>query len=228
MNNKLSISALPDKHLSADIMYQYLHNELSAEERHEVERHLLDCNLCADALDGLSTSTKAQTERQLFEINYHLKTRAPHRHPNTMLQHLKNWGLTTAILFLVLLAALMVWYQVKKAAPGNTPHPAVTETTLTPAQPLNGLPAYQQYLQQNSRYPAKARQLGISGEVVLSFTVNPDSSLSNLRVVRGLTPELNAEALRLLKDGPVWVPAQRSGQPVTQNKTITIPFQLSK
>jgi TonB family protein len=229
MNNKnLSVSSLPDKHLSADVMYQYLDDQLPPADRHEVELHLLDCDICADALAGFNTSSKEKTQRQLFEINYHLKSRAQVRHSNQILQHLKNWGITTAILFLVLLAALLVWYQVKQADTGTAPNPVVPVPAYTPAQPLPGQAAYKQYLSRQMRYSAKARQLGITGTILVTFTVNPDSSLSDLQVVKGLTPDLNQEAVRLIKEGPGWIPARRHEKAVAENKTITIPFRLAK
>ncbi|GEO05878.1 hypothetical protein AAE02nite_35420 [Adhaeribacter aerolatus] len=228
MNSNLSVSALPDKHLSADVMYQYLDNQLLPAERYEVERHLLECDLCADAIAGLGISTPEKTRQQLFQINYHLKSRTQHRHPNTIVQHLKNWGITTAILFLVLLAALLVWFQAKNAHPGTSVKPSVSQTAFISAHPMVGAANYQLYLQQNLRYPAPARQLGIDGNITVGFTVNPDSSLSNLRIVKGLTPELNAEAVRLIKEGPIWIPARRQEKIVTENKTVTIPFRLIK
>ena len=225
-NNDLSVSSLPDKHLSADVMYQYLDNQLPPSERYEVERHLLDCDLCTDALAGFSISGKEKTRQQLFEINYHLKSRTQQRQPNQMVQHLKNWGITTAVLFLVILASLLVWYQVKQANTAIAPNPVTTIAAYTPAQPVIGQPAYNTYLRSNLRYPATARQLGITGTISVSFTVNPDSTLTDFQVVKGFRSDLNQEALRLIKTGPGWVPARRYQKPVAETKTITIPFRL--
>jgi len=126
MNNfNITVTGAPEKHISVEHMYQYLDNKLIPADRHQVELHLLDCALCNDALAGLSITTQEKTQRQLFEINYHLKNRAPRRKPHNIMQHLKNWGLTTAILLILLLAALLVWYQVKQTA--NSPKPVKTK-----------------------------------------------------------------------------------------------------
>lgn len=225
-DNYLSVSTLPDKHLSADVMYQYLENQLTVAERHEVELHLLNCVLCTDALTGYGLSSKAKSKRQLFEINYHLKSRSSQRHPNHILQHLKNWGITTAVFFIVILAALLVWFQVKQVHKA-TPPPPTTVAEYSPAQPVSGQSGYHQYLQRNLRYPDQARQFGISGTIEVSFLVKPDSTISDLQIIKGITPELNQEAIRLIKEGPAWIPARRGQNNVAESITIRIPFRLT-
>jgi hypothetical protein len=125
-NNKLSVFSPPENHLSVDQMYQYLNNQLPVTDRYQVEQHLLDCDLCNDAISGFSLTSKENTERQIFQINYQLKSQTQRRKPNTMVQNLKNWGITTIILFILLLAALLVWFQVKQGNSTNNPKPPAT------------------------------------------------------------------------------------------------------
>jgi len=135
--DKPAITSTPEHHLSIDQMYQYLDNQLPVADRHQVEQHLLDCDLCTDALAGFSLTTKETTERQLFQINYQLKNRASRRKPNTMLLNLKNWGITSMILFIIILAALLVWYQVKQSQDAKKTKTRVPTTQLIPAPPLS-------------------------------------------------------------------------------------------
>jgi TonB family protein len=94
---------------------------------------------------------------------------------------------------------------------------------LQAAQPTLGLDAYRQYLQQNLRHPAEARQA--RGRVVVGFTVSPSGELEGLQVLRGLCPACDAEALRLVKEGPAWQPATREGQPVADQVRVTVRFR---
>ncbi len=136
-NDNLPVTSPLENHLSVDQIYQYLDNQLPVADRHQVEQHLLDCDLCTDALAGFSLTSQENSERHLFQINYQLKNRAVRRKPNTILQNLKNWGITTIILFIILLAALLVWYQVKQAASTKTIKPKTPETQMAPGRPLS-------------------------------------------------------------------------------------------
>ncbi len=224
----LSVTKAPENHLSAELMYQYLDNQLAPADRHQVEMHLLDCDLCNDALAGLSISSKEKTQHYLFDIQYHLKNRIQRRNSNNILQHLKNWGVTTAILFIVLLAAIIVWYQVKQASTIPNTKPDVTMVQNNPARPVTGEDGFKSYIQTNLRYPEPARQLQVSGSVTVSFRVNTDSTLSDFRIIKGVRYDMNQEAIRLLKEGPAWIPARQNSKPVSDRKTITIPFELNK
>ena len=124
-------------HLSVDELYQYMEGKLPLAASHEVEQHLLDCNLCADALDGLAQVPRVDAEHAVFDINRHLKKRSNRPKKKTLLQDLKNWGLMAAILFLLLFSSLVVWYQVNQAktSPPKPAAPAKTMAPLTPPSP---------------------------------------------------------------------------------------------
>lgn len=89
------------------------------------------------------------------------------------------------------------------------------------AQPENGLARYRQYIDSHLRYPVAARQQEITGVVRISFDVIADSTLSDLKVAQKLHPDCDAEALRLIREGPKWLPAP-GGK--TAQVTISIPF----
>lgn len=73
--------------------------------------------------------------------------------------------------------------------------------------PGEGYEAYRQYLSKNVKYPASAQATNIKGRVRVSFRVLPDGTLEDFKVIRKLQPDCDAEAIRLVKEGPAWLPA---------------------
>lgn len=89
-----------------------------------------------------------------------------------------------------------------------------------------GESALNTYISQNMQYPAIAIQNGIEGVVTVEFTVRPDGSVGTIKIVRMIDPDLEQEAIRLVKNMPAWTPAERNGTPVEANVTIPITFTL--
>lgn len=214
-----------EDHLSAETMVQYLEGHLSPGESHQAEQHLLDCELCAEALEGLALLPPDQTRHALFDLNRSIKNRSLKRKPNRLMNDLKSWALVTAILFLLVFSGIIVWYQTSlQEGPGQV-SPTTVGTATAPV-PLGGHQAYRQYLQTRQQYPSQALQQQLSGQVVLQFWVNPDSTLSDIQVLQGPDGGLRQEALRLLRQGPVWLPARQNGSPVRARTQVRIDFRL--
>lgn len=95
-----------------------------------------------------------------------------------------------------------------------------------PAQAVGGNAAFFQWLQAHQQYPALARQRHIQGRVMVEFTVQPDGSLTDARVLQKKGSGLDEEALRLIKAAPKWEPASFQGQPIKQKMTLPVIFQL--
>lgn len=95
----------------------------------------------------------------------------------------------------------------------------------TPSYP-GGEEALQAYLSENMQYPAIARSNGIEGVVEVSFTVKADGSIGAIKISRMIDPELEAEAIRLVKKMPAWIPADKGGKAVDSQATVKIPFIL--
>lgn len=91
-----------------------------------------------------------------------------------------------------------------------------------------GKVAFYNYLKNSIRYPAKAVENHTQGKVFVSFIVEKDGSLSNLKVVKGVSGELDAEALRVLKNSPNWNPGTQNGIIVRVFYTVPISFVLSR
>ncbi len=81
--------------------------------------------------------------------------------------------------------------------------------------------AFQKYLHQNLR-PIN----GATGRVITCFVIEKDGSLSNIRVLKGLNKEADAEAIRVIKASPNWSPGVYNGQP--QRKAYTMPINFGK
>ncbi len=83
------------------------------------------------------------------------------------------------------------------------------------------------YLMKNLKYPAKAKKDGIEGKVYVSFNVQKDGTLTDIKVMKGLSAETDNEALRVVKSSPRWNPGLNNGQPVTTKYQMAINFTLS-
>lgn len=86
--------------------------------------------------------------------------------------------------------------------------------------------AKQQYLQDNIRYPIAARSSGIQGTVYITFVVEPDGSLSNFRVLRGIGGGCDEEAVRVIKEMPKWKPGRQRGEAKRVQFNMPIRFTL--
>lgn len=96
------------------------------------------------------------------------------------------------------------------------------------AQFPGGQAALMRWLSTNLRYPERAQQADIQGRVIVKFVVNADGSIEQASVVRGVDPDLNAEAIRVIKQMPRWQPGKNNGQAVRSFFTLPITFKLSE
>jgi anti-sigma factor RsiW len=109
-DHKSLIPEAPGNHLSAETLCRYLEGQLPPQAAHEAERHLLDCTLCTEALEGLSTVDTGNSRHALFDLNRTIRNRIRKRKPNRLMNDLKSWALAAIILFLLLFCAIIVWY----------------------------------------------------------------------------------------------------------------------
>lgn len=89
-----------------------------------------------------------------------------------------------------------------------------------------GQTALLQYIANAVKYPVIAQENGVQGTVYVTFVVNKDGSVSNAKVLRGVDPSLDAEALRVVSTLPKWKPGKQSGTPVRVSYNVPIKFQL--
>jgi len=89
-----------------------------------------------------------------------------------------------------------------------------------------GYKDFREYIAKNIRYPEEAAQNGIQGKVYVQFIVEPDGTLSNIKVIRGLAPSIDEEAIRVVKSSPKWQPGCQREKPVRTQFTVPIVFTL--
>ena len=89
-----------------------------------------------------------------------------------------------------------------------------------------GQGALMQWLASNIKYPVVAEENGVQGRVVCTFVVERDGSITDVKVVRGVDPSLDKEAVRVLKQMPSWIPGKQNGSAVRVKYTVPVTFKL--
>ena len=90
-----------------------------------------------------------------------------------------------------------------------------------------GFEALSQYLMDNVHYPEKCLKDSVTGKVIVGFTVTEDGSLSDIKVMRSVAPELDKEAVRVIKTMPKWEPGEREGKPTRIKYVVPINFKIN-
>ena len=96
------------------------------------------------------------------------------------------------------------------------------------AHPEPGYREFRKYLETNQRYPEAAKASKTEGRVTIEFSVEPDGSLSNFTVIRGIGSGCDEELIRLIKEGPRWIATRRDGVAVKDNVRVRLKFSLPK
>ncbi|MCU0355152.1 MAG: energy transducer TonB [Cytophagales bacterium] len=85
-----------------------------------------------------------------------------------------------------------------------------------------------EYFDQQIRYPAAALKDRVQGDVFVKFTVRKDGSIMDAKVISGLDPDCDKEALRVLLTMPKWQPGTQDDKPVDMNFTMPVRFVIDK
>ncbi|MBQ8487119.1 MAG: TonB family protein [Prevotella sp.] len=83
------------------------------------------------------------------------------------------------------------------------------------------------FLSLNVRYPEAALKAGTQGRVIVSFIVEANGAVGNVKVVKKVSDDLDAEAVRLVGSMPKWQPGMQNGKPVRVKYTMPVTFRLS-
>lgn len=89
-----------------------------------------------------------------------------------------------------------------------------------------GQSALTSYLVNKLYYPEIARQNNIQGKVICNFVINEDGNITNVKVVKSLSKECDAEAVRVISNMPKWKPGKQNGKPVKTYMNLPINFKL--
>ena len=85
---------------------------------------------------------------------------------------------------------------------------------------------FREWVQKKTKYPQVASVNGIQGKVYITFIVESDGSVSNVKVARGVDPLIDDEALKSVKSSPKWMPGMHKGKAVRVSYYITVNFEL--
>lgn len=83
------------------------------------------------------------------------------------------------------------------------------------------------YLRDNIKYPEMAKESGVQGTVYVTFVVEKDGSISNVKILRGIGGGCDEEAVRVIKNMPKWSPGKQRGRPVRAQFNMPIRFILA-
>ena len=86
--------------------------------------------------------------------------------------------------------------------------------------------ALMKFLSDNVKYPVVAQENGVQGRVVISFVVERDGSITDVKVARSVDPSLDREAARVVKSMPNWIPGKQNGSAVRVKYNVPVSFRL--
>ena len=89
-----------------------------------------------------------------------------------------------------------------------------------------GQAALDSYIGNNLQYPEKAKEKGVQGRAFVKFIVEKDGSISNVEVNRSVNPDLDNEAIQVIKSMPKWNPAKQNGTEVRAYYYVPVTFRL--
>ncbi|MBN2916514.1 MAG: energy transducer TonB [Prevotella sp.] len=114
--------------------------------------------------------------------------------------------------------------------PPPAPKPEVSTKVFDVVEEMPSFPggqgALMSYLASNIKYPVVAQENGVQGRVIVSFVVERDGSISDVRVARSVDPSLDREAQRVVKSMPSWKPGKQNGSAVRVKYTVPVVFRL--
>ena len=114
--------------------------------------------------------------------------------------------------------------------PPPAPKPEVATKVFDVVEEMPSFPggqgALMSYLASNIKYPVVAQENGVQGRVSVSFVVERDGSISDVRVARSVDPSLDREAQRVVKSMPRWKPGKQNGSAVRVKYTVPVVFRL--
>lgn len=100
------------------------------------------------------------------------------------------------------------------------------------AETEGGMETFYKYVKKKIKYPTNAKRMGIEGKVFVQFIVEKDGSLTEIEIVKGIHPDCDKEAKRVIelfmtdKKAPKWIPAEQRYKKVRQRMVIPIHFRL--
>lgn len=113
--------------------------------------------------------------------------------------------------------------------PPTPPGPEPIEIHIPEIDPSfpGGAAELMKFIKETIQYPEISKELGDQGRVYVEFIVEIDGSLTDVRVLRSLTPELDREAKRVIRSMPKWIPGEKGGEIVRSRARLPVTFTLN-
>ena len=116
------------------------------------------------------------------------------------------------------------------ATPPPAPKEDVVQKVFDVVEQMPSFPggngALMSYLSSHLQYPVVAQENGVQGRVVVSFVVERDGSISDVKIARSIDPSLDKEAVRVVKSMPKWNPGKQNGSAVRVKYNVPVSFKL--
>lgn len=117
--------------------------------------------------------------------------------------------------------------ELKKQTPDNEEPMPFQHVEQKPSFNGGDVNEFAKWVAQNIKYPEVAKENGVAGRVMVSFVVGSDGAVRNVKVLRGVDPSLDAEAVRVISNSPKWTPARHNGKVVAITYTIPVIFRTN-
>ncbi|MBS1530128.1 MAG: energy transducer TonB [Bacteroidetes bacterium] len=91
-----------------------------------------------------------------------------------------------------------------------------------------GIKQFYKYLLKNIHYPANALKNHAQGKVYLNFVIEKNGKVDSIKVTRGVSVDIDAEAIRVLRTSPKWIPGTRHDKPIPYHYSMPLNFQIPK
>ena len=90
---------------------------------------------------------------------------------------------------------------------------------------INGYLDFNDYIHKNLNYPEKAKELGITGKVIIQFIVNQNGQVQDVKAIQMVDSLLDMEAIRVIKSSPGWKPGTKNGKTVNVQLVYPVIFE---
>jgi protein TonB len=117
---------------------------------------------------------------------------------------------------------------VPSAVPAVVAPPQVVDIAEVMPAFEGGLEEMYKFIRKKIHYPAASRRIGVEGTVYVSFVVNREGKVVDVKTIRGISPDCDKEAERVVSMLPNWSPGMQNHNPVSVRMTVPIKFQLDK
>ncbi|WP_420150838.1 energy transducer TonB [Spirosoma sp.] len=133
--------------------------------------------------------------------------------------------MSNSLLSLLLLSALCSPIQIQNYSPAKPDQSLVTNADEPPQFP-GGMDKLADYLKKNLQYPKAARKAKLEGRIVVNFVVTSEGRIEDVKLYNSLGLGTDEEAIRLVENMPIWIPAKQGGKAVNARYNLPIDFSL--